>query len=278
MELQIKYLFILSLLLGLSHESLLAQTEGRCVLDSETYEVSNHRISGMVLDREVLVALPEGKPPKNGWPVVVYYQGSYFSSSFDWGEEAPFGGFYESQILKTLASNGFAVVVPRAFMGLAWKTNTMLMEGFLEDYNYTDDYVFLKRVFSAIEAGDFGPMDSKNKFAAGMSSGGYNTSRMALNFAGEFKAFAIHSAAYATSMGDIRYRVPEELPEDHPPTFFIHGEKDMIVPVHTMYEYLNRLKEQGYSVDSFVKKDAGHEYFEESPKLVLGWFKKHLSD
>lgn len=239
--------------------------------ESDFVQVKKFRIkSSLLTSREVLVALPRGKAPKNGWPVVVYYQGSIFKSSFNWPEWSPMGGYYESQTLRELVAAGFAVVVPRATLNLAWVTNASLF------YELSSDYYFLNNVFAAIRDKKFGPINSKKKFAAGMSSGGYNTSRMAVSFPGEFQALVIHSASYATCLGALRCGIPEVLPDDHPPTLFIHGANDLIVPASTMAPYKKLLELSGVETAEHIVEGGGHEYFSSTPELVRAWFTRHL--
>jgi poly(3-hydroxyoctanoate) depolymerase len=244
---------------------------GGGVFAAEPIQVKSLKISSsLATKRDVVYALPTGRTPKGGWPVVVFYQGSFFKSSFDWPEGSPFGGFYESETLKALVKARFAVVIPRAALGLAWMTNAGL------PYDFSSDHQFLKNVFAAIADGSFGPINSHKKFAAGMSSGGYNTSRMAISFPGEFLGLAIHSASYATCLGPIHCRVPKTLPVDHPPTLFLHGEKDHTVPIATMYPYADKLRSMGIATEVFVDQDGGHQYFPETPKLVVDWFLRLL--
>ena len=226
--------------------------------------------SSPLTKRDVIYALPKGKPPEGGWPVVVFYQGSIFKSSFNWPKWAPFGGYYESETLKELVKAGFAVVVPRAALGAAWMTNSGI------PYELSSDYFFLKNVMDAIKSGHFGKLNSKKKFAAGMSSGGYNTSRMAISFPGEFLGLAIHSASYATCLGGIRCKIPKKLPASHPPALIVHGGKDPIVPIDTAYDYAQIMRDNGLTVVLYVNESAGHEYFPETPEQIVEWFKSLL--
>ena len=109
-----------------------------------------------------------------------------------------------------------------------------------------------------MKSGKFGPIDMNNLFATGISSGGYETSRMAISMPGVFKALAIESASYATCGGALCF-VPDDLPVDHPPTMFLHGEADMIVPISTMWSYSKRLKVHKVPVSAVVDKTASHQ-------------------
>jgi len=116
--------------------------------------------------------------------------------------------------------------------------------------------------------GMFGYLDYKRKFATGISSGGYMTSRMAVSYAGsfifsflffkkkknshfnslllnillgEFLSLAVAAGSYATCAGPLC--VVPNLPLNHPPTLFLHGGLDPIVPQFTMETYADKLTE-----------------------------------
>lgn len=229
--------------------------------------------SSDITSREVLYELPLGQPPEGGWPVAIVFQGSIFPVEFSRNTRAPFGGFYEVRAIKELLDHGYAVLAPRAPLELAWLTNAASV---VSDnlYHTTTDYTFLTNVFSAIEQGAFGPLNANLKYATGISSGGYNTSRMAVSFPGEFKALAVHSGSYAECLGPICV-VPFALPEDHPPTYFIHGLVDLIVPWATMDSYYDRLRWAGVTAERHTNTLGGHEWFPESAQLVREWFDRH---
>lgn len=228
--------------------------------------------SGEFTQREVKYELPLGQPPAEGWPVAIVYQGSLFPVEFSRTTSAPFGGFYELKTIKKLLDNGYAVLAPRAPAELAWLTNAASV---VSDnlYHTTTDYTFLTNVLQAVKDGDFGPLNPDRQYATGISSGGYNTSRMAVSFPGEFKALVIHSGSYAECLGPVCV-VPLQLPEDHPPTYFIHGLVDTIVPWSTMDSYYDRLRWEGITSDRHTNTLGGHEWFPESANLVLNWFER----
>ncbi|WP_163833721.1 extracellular medium-chain-length polyhydroxyalkanoate depolymerase [Spartinivicinus ruber] len=223
------------------------------------------------IKREVKYQLPVGEPPVHGWPVVLIYQGSFFPVEFQRRKNDPFGGFYEAMLIKQLLDAGYAVIAPRAAINLAWQTNMLASA---TPYRLTTDYQFIGRVIEGIEQGSFGPLNNQRKFATGISSGGYNTSRMALSFPGEFRALAIQSASYAACLGPVCH-VPFDLPTDHPPTLFLHGLLDVTVPVWTMKRYYHRLVDSGIYTELWIKPTKGHAWFEESPAKITEWFSRY---
>lgn len=225
------------------------------------------------IEREIKYQLPVGEPPTAGWPVVLIYQGSFFPVEFRRRSTDPFGGFYEVKLIKQLLESGYAVIAPRAAMNLAWQTNILANA---TPYHLTTDYQFISRVLAAIKEGKFGALDSQRQFATGISSGGYNTSRMAVSFPGEFRALAIQSASYATCLGPVCH-VPLNLPIDHPPTLLLHGLLDLIVPEWTMKRYYRRLINNSIHTEQWVNPSEGHAWFEESPTKITEWFGRYYT-
>lgn len=228
--------------------------------------------SSDLTQRKIIYQLPVGTPPADGWPVVLIYQGSFFPlNNFTYYSNAPFGGFYEGKLVQTLLDNGYAVIAPSAPADLFWHTN---IPGLASFYELSTDFSFLTNVFSAIDDGHFGPLNGQRKYATGISSGGYNTSRMAVSFPGQFRALAIQAGSYATCSGPL-CSVPDTLPADHPPTYFLHGFVDFTVPWWSMNLYYDRLLHQGIATARHTETLGGHEWFAVSPSKILAWFNAH---
>lgn len=100
------------------------------------------------------------------------------------------------------------------------------------------------------------------------------TSRMAVSYPGKFRALAVHSGSYATCSS--LCVVPVPLPSNHPPTLFLHGGSDLIVPIQTMELYRDELQREGRVVDSVVNESAGHAWLAEGPGAIVGFFNAHL--
>lgn len=222
--------------------------------------------SGM---RDVKYMLPKGKPPRNGWPVVFVFQGSFFPVQFFRSDSEPAEIYYESVTIQRLLAEGFAVVAPKALAGLAWQTNA---PHFRKNYKESSDYQMMKNLLKAVQKGQLGALDSKSLFAVGISSGGYNTSRMAVSFPNKFKALVVHSASYATCLGPI-CNIPDQLDKKHPPTLLLTGEKDKVVSPKTTIKYYEALERDGIPTELYINEGSGHGWFEASPDLVVNWFK-----
>ncbi|MDF3819668.1 plasmid partitioning protein [Leptospira sp. 96542] len=224
-----------------------------------------------IITRDVRYQVPEGTPPQGGWPVVIMYQGSFFPVEFSRNQLAPFGGYYEVKVIEKFLNNGFAVIAPDAGVDLFWETN---LPGGLLAYELTNDYNYLNNLFAAIRNGKFGPINSNKKFATGISSGGYNTGRMAVSFPGEFRALAVQSGSYATCSGPI-CSVPSDLPANHPPTYFVHGFLDLVVPWWSMDIYYDKLRSKGIPTDRFTDYTAKHEWVSASADRIYSWFNQY---
>lgn len=220
--------------------------------------------------RHVRWQVPEGTPPAGGWDVAFYYNGTVSTLSalvnpFDAKVGESFGAIWLPQVFHELLDDPrgtgrrYAVIAAEAPNHLGtqfWDTNSSA------SYASSSDWCFLPALFNAVATGSYGPasqFNMKRRFAFGISSGGYNTSRMAVTFNGsnDFKALGVVSASYATCSGPA-CGVPT-LPANHPPTKFWHGTADAIVPVYTMRLYYEQLRKQGIATEK-VEHGLGHEF------------------
>ena len=166
------------------------------------------------IPRAVRWQVPDGTPPAGGWPVAFYFAGTQptdTASAFKRNFGEAFGVEYEPQILHELlddpAGTGkrYAVIVadPPATGGWvqAWHTNVVF------PYSASCDNQFFPDFFNEIKSGSYGPASQYNmnrRYAFGISSGGFNSSRMAVTFnsgsgnANTWKALGIVAASYAT--------------------------------------------------------------------------------
>lgn len=225
-------------------------------------------IKGPFVTRDVKYSLPKGKVPHGGWPAVVIYQGSFFPVEFSRNNLAPFGGYNEIRLIQALLNHGFAVLAPPAVSGSYWMTNLVGV-----DYDKSEDFYFIEEMLAQVNQGRFGKINMDRLYATGISSGGYHTSRMAVSFPGVFRALAVESASYATCGGPLC--VLPKLAKDHPPTLFLHGENDHVVPVSTMLPYYEQLKKSGVDTQAVIDANASHQWLDEAPEHITNWFLQH---
>ncbi len=231
---------------------------------------------GFPLDsqRSVHWQLPLGEAPTGGWPWVLIFQGSFFSADQAWTATplSAFGALYLVETIEALLGAGYAVLTPEAAASgtTFWNTNVMPWRA---AWSSSPDAALMKVLFAAVQAGKFGPLDPKRRFAAGASSGGYMTSRMAIAYPGTFRALAIIAAAYATCAGSLCL-VPS-LPADHPPTLFMHGQLDLVVPQWTAELYKGALDKQGTPTSLISDPLGGHSWPATGAKAILEFFGEH---
>ena len=222
--------------------------------------------------RIVYFQVPKGAPPATGWPVVFMFQGSYAPPEFAFYARTsdPFGAYYQALTTKTLLDAGFAIVAPATHLGglTYWDTNNPIWAG---TWSRSPDDAFVRAIFAAIDKGAFGALDPTRFYAAGISSGGYMASRMAVTYPERFRAIAIESASYATCMGPL-CRLPDALPASHPPTLFLHGARDHVVPLETMTRYRDLLDRGGHPTRTIVDPDVGHGWIRAAPDAIASWF------
>jgi len=240
--------------------------------------------NGKATTRNVRWQVPEGTPPAEGWPVVFYYNGTvlfnspatkpFTSTSTSFGAHFAEEGLHEFLDDPRGTGRKYAVFAPEAPGGnfiQAWDTNGS------GDYASKDDYCFLPSLFNGVSSGVYGAASQYNmgkRFALGISSGGYNTSRMAVTFNADsqWSALVIVSGSYATCLGPF-CKLPDTLPANHPPTKFYHGTKDLIVGISTMRPYFERLKSEGFTTEK-VEHGGGHAFSKETlgEGGVKAWF------
>jgi hypothetical protein len=265
----------------------------RCTIGPTINDVSCTHETMTMAGRQVSWQTPLGTPPAGGWPVVMIYQGSLISPDGQtllaphgmWtvtASDAALDGLFanyvlqqlttETMLLKSLLDGGYAIITPTADgVGFAWDTN---LPPWLYDWVPAPDNGFLEQLFAAVGTGRFGPLSATRWYATGVSSGGYMTSRMAVSYQGMFKALAIASGSYATCGGGLPCTVPD-LPADHPPTLFLHGGSDPLVPVAQMQAYRDKLVAMGCETKAIVDPDFKHGWLALAPEQVLAWFQFH---
>lgn len=241
-------------------------TERWCVHETVKLEL------GPLAHRSVHFQLPLGEPPVAGWPVALLFQGSFYPASRTWAADrgGPFGAWYQTETVEALLDAGWAVITPdtQGSGHTFWNTNVVPWS---LDWESAPDHALMQTLLAELEAGTFGPLDPQRLSAAGISSGGYMTSRMALSYPGRFERLAIQSASWATCSGPLCV-LPGELPDDHPPTLFLHGERDDVVPIETMERYRDRLEADGHRVSSIIDPEAGHAWLPDAPEAIVAWF------
>ena len=241
----------------------------RCTTTGSMMTCTNHAVQ--IGGRTVTYEVPLGTQPAAGWPSVIYYQGSFVAGSqaFSAAMTDAFGQYELTLTVKALLDRGYAVIAPDALDEAFWETNVL---PFSTDWTGCADDVFVEHLLGATIDGTFGALDPARRYAMGISSGGFMTSRMAVSYAGTFRALAIASGSYATC--SVTCDVPD-LPVDHPPTLFLHGAVDTVVPPSIMTVYRDKLVANGHVVDTILDPDAGHEWLPEGKTAIPDWFDTH---
>lgn len=231
------------------------------------------------LARAVLWQLPDGDPPSEGWPAALLFQGSGFPASTFWSatRATPFGGIHQVELTAELLDRGIAVFTPNALgEGLTcWNTN---VPPWASSWDGSPDAALMDELFTALGDGTFGPIDDSALVAAGISSGGYMTSRLAVTWPDRFAAVSVVAASYMTCAGPV-CSVPDEAPiEAHPRTLFLHGKLDPIVPIGTMRKYRDWLDVSGVTTWAVEAPTGMHAWPDGSPDLIADWFTTALAE
>lgn len=234
-------------------------TSGLCTGGDTWMDCEHHTF--VVEDRDVHWQAPEGDGP---FGIVFLFQGSFAGTDLFWSGNSGlvFGGWQQVRMVSQLLDAGFVVVTPAA--DLFWNTN---VPWWSEVWDTSPDAALMEALFAEVDGGTFGDVDPTDWHAAGISSGGYMSSRMAIEFPDRFVSIAIESGSYATCLG-MFCSIPA-LPDDHPPTLFLHGELDNIVPVGTMRDY-----DEALDIETRVVTDpwGGHGWIPGAAEEVVAWF------
>lgn len=242
--------------------------------------------NGVYLPRAVRWQVPEGTPPAGGWPVAFYYAGTQptdTASAFQRNFGESFGAEYEPQIIHELLDDPshtgkkYAVMVadpPSSSVFVQyWNTNSVY------PYEASCDYDFFPDFFGEIAGGSYGAASQYNlnrRYAYGISSGGFNSSRMAVTFNSNsvWKALGIVSASYATCSATCG--IIPTLPANHPPTKFWHGQNDFIVPISAMYPYYDKLIAGGFTAQK-LEHPYSHQFTADDLGAtgIKAWFDRY---
>lgn len=75
-----------------------------------------------------------------------------------------------------------------------------------------------------------------------------------------------------TCQGPLGGIFPESYPVDHPPTLFLHADKDTTAFVADMLPYAVGLEALGIGTKVVVDPAAAHEWLTVAPTQILDWF------
>jgi poly(3-hydroxybutyrate) depolymerase len=252
-----------------------ASLTSRCQTTATSVICSKRELSltALLVPRTVTYEVPLGTPPASGWPVVLAFQGSLVPGAQLFAAERSdlFGKYEATRTIQALLDAGYAVLAPNALLGgtTFWQTN---IPPWSLLWTTSSDHAFMVAILQAIRGGAFGALDPDRLYATGISSGGFMTSRMAVSYRGRFRALAVHSGSYATCSA---LCIVPTLPADHPPTLFLHGRLDPLVPVATMEAYRTALDRDGRETKTVINPTAGHEWIPEGAQAVTAWFNAH---
>jgi dienelactone hydrolase len=185
--------------------------------------------------------------------------------------DAPLGQIHQAELTKALLDAGVAVIAPEAAANghMFWYTN---QPGWSALYHLSPDYKLFQNLFQAIDEGRFGPLRKDRIAAAGMSSGGFNSSRLALEFPERVRSIIVLSGGYAKHPS-INTFIPD-LPQDHAATLVIHGEKDHVVDSSIPKAFSDKLVEQGIESELYIAPGKDHEFIPGTGERVVAWLRR----
>ena len=208
--------------------------------------------------------VPDGIPPKGGWPLVAYVHGGGFIA----GDKAVSGNNYALLAL----DHGFAMAsinhrLPTqmpAFAGHGPQEIEGMQRALINDAGELEDVEAALRwlVANATELG----IDANRVACYGPSAGGALLAAASIKAAydGWLKVFGMISVASATHVLDaIAY-----LREDSPKFYIIHGTADRIVPFHHAEAFAEALGEAGVDYVFEAVEGGDHTRPEDHPNSM----------
>jgi len=269
--------YLLLFCLFVSFASVGAWSSSRCSGSNTTAIVCSYQFLQLpISNRSVYFQVPEGPAPSNGWPFAVFFQGSFAGPSLDWSLSTrdPFNAILQIDTFWALLSAGIAVLAPAAIDDLFWETNIPPYDVLPNLWYQSDDHAMIVELLSAADNASLPfnvPLDVDNAFAFGISSGGYQSSRVAVDMPSWFRAVVVANGAYMTCGGPV-CSTPRTVSPNHPPTRILYGLIDPVVPAYTSLDYLKTLQRSNVTSDAIECALCVHEWIPDSAVAVVSWF------
>jgi poly(3-hydroxyoctanoate) depolymerase len=230
--------------------------------------------------RELLIFQPT-QPLATPAPVMIYFHGTDNPVETTRPLSAAYGLAFENAYIQGLTDAGFVVIAPTSnrivpyYVGppvLAWEANIFPYASYFERGR---DYQLIEHLLKNIEDFSDVPVDPKNIFLSGFSSGGYMSSRLAQNadLAKLVRGIVVHSASYGECLASQCY-VPPNLPAWHPQTLLVANKDDSVVPFYTVELYQSRLKTNNIPHQTLFSADGDHAWKENHGGKIIEWLKK----
>eukprot|EP01060_Flectonema_neradi_P004716 TRINITY_DN13097_c0_g2_i1.p1 TRINITY_DN13097_c0_g2~~TRINITY_DN13097_c0_g2_i1.p1 ORF type:complete len:345 (+),score=80.10 TRINITY_DN13097_c0_g2_i1:65-1036(+) len=268
------------------------------VLANATQKVSSRCSSGNTIscdhsethisNRWVGYQVPLGTAPKGGWPFVILFHGwGLMNSEWCWYAQKNwnYGLYYKAETIKKLLDAGYGVITPDSSSELTyWDTNEEeYANSDLAKWDKSKDHAVVDDLVKHCKDGTFGPCNTKDIHAMGFSSGGYMSSRVAVNYGKSvFQSVSLMAGSYYYCYGSdcsdaIAKQVPSSVWDDHPPTLFLHGTRDGLVPTDTSEIYYNFIKNKGVETKRLTTNGKDHQWTANAPAQILAWVETHSS-
>ncbi|KAL1529865.1 hypothetical protein AB1Y20_000796 [Prymnesium parvum] len=263
-------------------------TSDRCV--SSPTRVSCEFRTLLVGGRSIYYQYPSGRSPGGGFPTVLIFHawGVDGRTCFEADVADDFRVFPKAKLARNLLDAGFAVVCPQADSpyneteGRFWWSNIPPYDGDeVEDlylWNYTSpDHAMLMNFLHAAENASIGPLDTSRLHAAGFSSGAYMVSRLARWQYQRFASLSLNAGAMYYCGGEYCPAPRKFLTPyfgEHPPTLFLHGDKDDVVSRSSVVDYYTRLLNSSIKSRLVTQADAVHQWLDAAPDEVVSWIQE----
>lgn len=231
-------------------------------------------------NRTFYLKTPAINPP---YPVIIAIHGRGQSAQAFLSKEKGTETFpheRQGQFTEDALAAGYAVLIPDSGIPFCGKDGA-------KQWHYSEnseDVKFFGEIFDYIQNNP--QLNGNRVYVAGISSGGFMTSRLAMRFSDKIKAVYINSAGDADMSEQYETKgilkcnstvtfdksVPI-VPKNHPKALIIHGDADGLVPFEMDELYAQGLQNAGVEHEFIAVPGGTHTWFVEYNNKILDWFK-----
>jgi poly(3-hydroxybutyrate) depolymerase len=227
-------------------------------------------------NRIIFFKQPDISIPEDGFPVLLLFHGAV-QHGFSW--VIGLNKWSKSQTIFTnkALEEGFFIIAPDSLKPV--RPGPRAWDIFNTGSN-SKDYILIQDIIDWLDTG-YLPIDNKNLYCAGFSSGAFMCSYIGHYFDDRFNAIAVHSGANSESIS-IASRGPifdlnglYNFSSNYPPTIIIHGNNDNIVPIDCANNFFSDLQRNNIQSRLLINIDEGHNWILQYDYEILDWFKTH---
>lgn len=247
--------------------------------DFESGSFTSFKIKFLGL-RFFLYKAPASTPPEDGYPILFIFHGAV-QHAFSWFLPINPWTKQQNMFLEDAIEDGFFIVAPESRR--PYLIGPRSWDCFEKDISKNKDLQLIENIINWLNNSNL-PVDMNNIFAAGFSSGGFMCSRIGYALSDKFNALSIHSGVNCESIKITIFgpvfdcETSLDLPDNHPPTIIVHGQKDSVVPFDCAIHFYNELVRHGIDVNITIAPTGQHIWLSQFNDEILDFFKNYFAN